>query len=102
VETREGNSTSTTLLAFAVGAAVGAVIALLYAPASGEETRRKVREKAREGRDRVADLADDLKSTSREFLHRQRDLVDAAVEHGKDTFERVRRGSAPPAGKETM
>ncbi len=99
---REGNSAGTTLLAFVLGAAVGAVVALLYAPASGEETRRKVREKAREGRDRVADIAGDLKHDGREFINRQRELVGAAVEHGKETFERVRRGSPASPGKETM
>ena len=79
----ESNSAGNTLLAFAVGAAVGAVIALLFAPAAGEETRRKIREKAKDGRDRAADLARE----GRDFLNRQRDNVQAAVERGKEVFE---------------
>lgn len=85
--TREGGSSGNTLLAFALGALAGAAVALLYAPASGVDTRRKLKDKARTGRDRVTHLAED----GREFLSRQRENVEAAVEHGRDVFERARK-----------
>ena len=85
--TREGNSTNSTLLAFAIGALAGAAVAMLYAPASGAETRRKLKDKARAGRDRVSDLAEE----GRDFLTRQRENVEAAVEHGREVFERARK-----------
>jgi hypothetical protein len=84
---REGNSTSNTLLAFAIGALAGAAVALLYAPASGADTRRKLKDKARAGRDRVSDLAEE----GRDFLNRQRESVEKAVEHGREVFERARK-----------
>jgi len=84
---REGGSAGSTLLAFALGAVAGAAVALLYAPASGADTRRKLKHKARAGRDRVSDLADE----GRDFLAKQRETIDAAVEHGRDVFERARK-----------
>ena len=95
---REGSSTSNTLLAFALGALAGAAVVLLYAPASGAETRRKIKDKARAGRDRVEELAED----GREFLNRQREHVEAAVKHGREVFERTRRESGEPLGKEKV
>lgn len=81
------NSSGPVLLAFVLGAVAGAAVALLYAPSSGEETRRKLAEKAREGREKAEAVARD----GREFLHRQRENLNAAVERGKETFEQVRK-----------
>jgi len=96
--TREGGSTGHTLLAFAVGAIAGAAVALLYAPASGDETRRLLRRKARASRDRVADLARE----GRDYVARQKDNVAAAVERGREVFDRSRHESAEHAHKEKM
>lgn len=85
--TREGGSSNNALLAFALGALAGAAVVLLYAPASGSETRRKLKDKARAGRDRVSDIVED----GRDYLSRQRENVEAAVEHGREVFERVRK-----------
>ena len=100
----EGGSGSSShmLMAFAVGAAVGAVVALLYAPASGEETRRQIRRKARNTRNRVTDLTEDLKTGGRDFLARQREHVEAAVERGREVFERARREPADQSSKEKV
>jgi gas vesicle protein len=70
---KDGNSTGTILVAFAMGALAGAAIALLYAPAPGEETRRKLAEKAREGRQRAEGA------------------VREAIEKGVEAFEQVRK-----------
>lgn len=85
--TREGGSTGTALLAFALGAVAGAAVALLYAPASGDETRRMLRKQARAGRDRVADLARE----GRDYVSRQKENVAAAVDRGKEVFEQIRK-----------
>lgn len=63
------------MVAFVVGALTGAVVALLFAPASGEETREYLGEKAREGKAKVRE--------GREHLI-------AAVERGREAFERER------------
>ena len=84
-------SAGTVLMAFVLGAAAGAALALLYAPATGEETRRKIKEKARAGRDKAEAVARE----GREFLHRQRENLGAAVERGREAFEQAR-------GKETL
>jgi gas vesicle protein len=85
------NSTGagTVVVAFALGALAGAAVALLYAPSSGEETRRKLGERAREGRERAETLARE----GREFLQRQRDTVAAAVERGREAFDKARKES---------
>jgi len=67
----QGSSTSI-LLAFAVGAIAGAAIALLYAPASGEETRRKLAQKARDSKDGLS----------------------AAVQKGREVYDQVRKEMA--------
>ena len=84
-----GSSAGSVLVAFALGAVAGAAVALLYAPATGEETRRRIKDKAREGRDRAETFARD----SREFLKRQRDNIEAAVEQGREVFDQTRKES---------
>lgn len=85
-----GSSAGTVLVSFMLGAIAGAAVALLYAPSSGEETRRRLSEKAREGRERAEQLARE----GREFLSRQRDELSAAIEHGREVFEKARKESS--------
>lgn len=89
VMANEGSSTGSVLIAFVLGAAAGAAVALLYAPASGEETRRRLAERAREGREKAEQLARD----GREFINRQRENLTAAVDQGREAFERARKES---------
>ena len=63
------------MVAFVIGALTGAAVALLFAPATGEETREYLGEKAREGKAKVRE--------GREHLI-------AAVERGREAFERER------------
>jgi gas vesicle protein len=81
------SSAGPVLMAFVLGAAAGAAVALLYAPATGEETRRKIKDKAREGREKAEAVARD----GREFLKRQRENLGAAVERGRETFDKTRK-----------
>lgn len=86
MSTRETNSSSTVLLAFAVGALAGAAVALLYAPATGEETRRRLAEKARAGRERAEAMAEE----GRAFVDRHRDTINDVIERGREAFEQVK------------
>jgi gas vesicle protein len=69
------DNSGSVMVAFVLGALTGAAVALLFAPASGEETREYLGEKAREGKARVRE--------GREHLI-------AAVERGREAFERER------------
>lgn len=83
----DGNTASTVLVSFILGAVAGAAIALLYAPASGEETRKRIAEKAREGREKASKVAQD----GREFVKRQKDTLSTAVERGREAFQEARK-----------
>jgi gas vesicle protein len=76
--------------AFVLGALTGAAFALLWAPASGEETRRLLREKADEAKGKANDAA----RQGRDFLDRQRESLNTAVERGKEAYQRARGGVA--------
>lgn len=69
------DNSSGLMVAFVIGALTGAAVALLLAPASGEETREYLGERAREGKAKVRE--------GREHLI-------AAVERGREAFERER------------
>ena len=73
---KEGTSSGTVLMAFALGALAGAAVALLYAPGPGEETRRKISEKAREGRERAEAAARE----GREAFRRHRETLTDAID----------------------
>jgi gas vesicle protein len=84
---KDGTSSGTVLVAFAVGALAGAAVALLYAPAAGEETRRKLSEKAREARERAQAAARE----GREAFRRHRGTLSDAIDRGREVFEQVRK-----------
>ena len=92
----DGGSAGTVVVAFVLGALTGAAVALLLAPASGEETRRILSEKAKEGREKASDAA----RQGREFLNRQRDTVNTAIDRGREAYNQARSGTQPgPAGE---
>lgn len=86
--------------AFLAGLGIGAVIALLFAPRSGEETREYLRDRYGEARDdarkKVHDLrdrAEEYKEKGKEFVGRQRESLEAAVDAGKRAY-RDEKGKA--------
>lgn len=83
---------------FLAGMGIGAVVALLFAPRSGEETREYLRERYGEGRDtaqrrvrEVRERAEGYVDRGKEFVGRQRESLEAAVEAGKDAYQEERR-----------
>ena len=63
------------------------------APQSGEETRHLLAEKAREGREKANESA----QRGKEFLDRQRETLAAAIDKGKDAYQRARGGAEEQA-----
>jgi gas vesicle protein len=91
----EGTSTSEKALYFIIGGLIGAATALLLAPRSGEETRKLIAAKARESADVLASrtrAAADKTSTyierGKELLQHQRDQLSAAVDAGKQAYNK--------------
>lgn len=80
---------------FLVGLGIGALVGILFAPKSGEETRDYLASKADEGRDyaqkkarELRERAEDLIERSKEIMARQKDSLGAAVEAGKEAYQR--------------
>ena len=83
---------------FLAGLGIGAAVALLLAPRSGEETREYLREryddardlaqrKARELRERTGELVE----KGKDFVDKQRESVEAAVDAGKQAYRDEKR-----------
>ncbi len=96
--TRDESNAGTVVVAFVLGAITGASVALLMAPTSGEDARRILAEKAREGRERAEEAA----RQSREFLNRQKQTFNAAVERGREAYEQARGVDKPAPGEGTL
>jgi gas vesicle protein len=94
------------VLGMLIGSAVGAAVALLYAPQGGSDTRELIRHKTDEAKEKVADVAtnvkhtvaekaDHLKSTTHDLVDKGRGFVEtkktqiaAAVDAGKEAYTR--------------
>ena len=87
----EGYSSGSVLLSFLLGGVVGAGLALLFAPQSGRETRQKIK-----------DLADDVKEKSAEYVSQAKEKASSLVEEGKGYYDEKKSilKSAVEAGKE--
>ncbi len=82
---------------FLVGLGVGALLGILFAPKSGEETRRELAGKAEEGREyaqrkarELRERAEELLERSRQIVERQKEQVTAAVEAGKEAYQKAK------------
>ena len=84
-------------LAFILGGALGGCLALLFAPESGRRTRERLRDMAADVRDRTIDFSEDMRDKAEEALERGKDLLEekksmvtAAVQAGKEAMQRER------------
>jgi len=92
-----GYSGSAIALGFILGGALGASLALLFAPESGRRTRERLRDLAADMRDKTIDLSEDLRDRaedaverSREVLEEKKSILSAAVQAGKEAMQRER------------
>lgn len=97
------------LTCFAIGATVGAVVALLFAPKSGRELRQDVADATRKGVDRARETgsqisarageyyetastrAGELATSAREAVARRGELVNSALEAGRQAYRDEKR-----------
>jgi len=80
---------------FLVGLGIGALVGILFAPKSGEETREYLSQKADEGREyaqrkaqELRERAEDLVERSKNVAARQKESISAAVDAGRDAYQR--------------
>jgi len=86
---------------FVVGLGLGALVGILFAPKSGEETREFLVEKADEGSKyaqrkarELKERAEDLIEKSKEVAARQKESITAAVDAGREAFQREKAEKA--------
>ncbi|HUK30193.1 MAG TPA: YtxH domain-containing protein [Candidatus Acidoferrum sp.] len=89
------DNTGSKISYFMVGLGVGALLGILFAPKSGEETREYLSQKAEEGKEyaqrkarELKERAEDLIERSKSVASRQKDSITAAVEAGRDAYQR--------------
>jgi gas vesicle protein len=89
-----GDSVSTKLTFFLVGAGIGAVLALLFAPKSGEELRNDIADATRKGIDRSKEAAQQLGTKATEYYDATRakagEYYDSARETAGEYYEATR------------
>ncbi len=92
-----GYSGAAIALGFILGGALGASLALLFAPESGRRTRERLRDMASDVRDKTLDLSDefrdkaeDLVERGKETLEEKKSILSAAVQAGREAMQRER------------
>ncbi len=92
------NNAGSVILAFLTGGLVGAGVALLFAPTSGEESRERIRETSQDLKSQAVLKADHARERATEFTDQARGKIDeakssvaAAVDAGKETFQRTKQ-----------
>ena len=106
---RDESDLGTQLTCFAIGATVGAVVALLFAPKSGRELRQDVADATRKGVDRARETGSQLSArageyyetasaragefaqSAREAVTRRGELVNSAIEAGRQAYRDEKR-----------
>jgi gas vesicle protein len=80
---------------FLVGLGIGALVGILFAPKSGEETREYLSLRADEGREyaqrkarELRERAEDLVERSKQAASRQKETLSAAVDAGREAYQR--------------
>jgi gas vesicle protein len=92
-----GFSASAVALGFILGGVLGASLAMLFAPESGRRTRERLRDLAGDMRDKTIDFSEDLRDKAEDALERSREayeekksILSAAVQAGKEAIQRER------------
>ena len=92
-----GYSGSAVALGFILGGVLGASLAMLFAPESGRRTRERLRDLAADVRDKTLDLSEDLRDRAEDAVERGREayeekksILSAAVQAGKEALQRER------------
>lgn len=92
-----GFSAASVALGFILGGVLGGCLALLIAPESGRRTRERLRDLAADVRDKTVDLSEDLRDKAEDAMERGREvfeekksILSAAVQAGKDAMQRER------------
>ncbi len=90
-----GENAGSKISYFLVGLGVGTLLGILFAPKSGGETRDYLTQKAEEGREyaqkkarELRERAEELLERSKDVVGRQKDQIAAAVEAGKEAYQR--------------
>ncbi len=90
-------SGSAIAVGFILGGALGASLALLFAPEPGRRTRERLRDLAADVRDKTIDVSDELRDKAEDVLERSREvfeekkaILSAAVQAGKEASQRER------------
>src|SRR5712691_8533127 len=94
-----GDSVSTKLTFFLVGAGIGAVLALLFAPKSGEELRNDIADATRKGIDRSREAAQQLGHKATEYYDTGRAKVGEYYEGARETAEEYYEATKERAGE---
>jgi len=97
----KGFTASSILLAFVIGGIVGAGVAMLMSPQSGRELRQKIKELAanvkEKGEDYIAHVKEKVTSAvehGKEFVEEKKSILSAAIEAGKEAYEREKEKHA--------
>jgi gas vesicle protein len=92
-----GYSGSAVALGFILGGVLGASLAMLFAPESGRRTRERLRDLAADVRDKTIDLTEELRDKTEDALERSRETIEekksiltAAIQAGKEALQRER------------
>ena len=88
-------SAGSLILGFFIGGLVGAGVALLLAPQPGREARKKIKELAENAKEKAAEYAEQMKGKvtstvgkGKGILEEKKTLVTAAVQAGKEAYEK--------------
>jgi len=97
-----GFSAASVALGFILGGVLGASLALLFAPESGRRTRERLRDLAADVRDKTIDLSEELRDKAEDAVERGREvyeekksILSAAVQAGKEAMQRERERLTP-------
>ncbi len=97
-----GFSAASVALGFILGGVLGASLALLFAPESGRRTRERLRDLATDVRDKTIDLSEELRDKAEDAVERGREvyeekktILSAAVQAGKEAMQRERERLTP-------